>query len=61
MVRSINVLNFLFNPLPPLLKVLLHGLTGYLFQRAFKFPDYTRNRSPLQEKKIITIKLKKIE
>jgi hypothetical protein len=46
--------------LPPLLKVLLPGLIGSVFQRAFKFPDYTRNRSPLQEK-IITIKQKKAE
>jgi hypothetical protein len=53
----------MFNPLPPLLKVLLHGLTGCVFQRAFKFPEYTRNRSPLKggKKKIITIKLKKTE
>jgi hypothetical protein len=38
-----------YNPLPPLLSR-MHGLTGCVFQRAFKFPDYTRNRSPLQEK-----------
>jgi hypothetical protein len=37
-------------------------MTGRVFQGAFKFPDYTRNRSPLQgEKKIITIKLRKTE
>jgi len=31
------------------------------FQQAFKFTYYTRNRSPLQEIKTITIKLKKTE
>jgi hypothetical protein len=31
------------------------------FQRAFKFMYCTRNRSPFQGKKIITIKLKKTE
>jgi hypothetical protein len=47
------------NPLPVQLKVLLHALTGWVFSVAFA--DYTRNRSPHQEKKIITIKLKKTE
>jgi len=38
------------------------GRKTAIFQRAFKFTYYTRNRSPLQGgKKIITIKLKKTE
>jgi hypothetical protein len=49
------------NPLPVRLKVLLRALTGCVFSVAFKFTDYTSSRSPLQEKKIITIKLKKTE
>jgi len=52
----------LFNPLPLLFKALLHGQKDRVFfQQAFKFTYYARNRSPLQEKKIITIKLKKTE
>jgi hypothetical protein len=37
------------NPLPVRLKVLLHALMDCVFSVAFA--DYTRNRSPLQEKK----------
>jgi hypothetical protein len=47
------------NPLPVRLKVLLHVLTACVF--SVSFADYNRNRSPIQEKKIITIKLKKTE
>ena len=43
------------------LKPYCMGRKTAFFQRAFKFTYYTRNRSPLQEKKIITIKLKKTE
>jgi hypothetical protein len=43
------------------LKSYCMGRKTAFFQRAFKFTYYARNRSPLQEKKIITIKLKKIE
>jgi hypothetical protein len=39
------------NPLPVRLEVLLHALMGCVFSVAFQFADYTRNRSPLQEKK----------
>jgi hypothetical protein len=35
------------NPLPVRLKVLLLALTDRVFSVAFKFTDYTRNRSPL--------------
>jgi hypothetical protein len=38
-----------FNPLPVRLKVLLHALMDCVF--SVPFVDYTRNRSPLQEKK----------
>jgi hypothetical protein len=37
------------------------GRKTAFFQRAFNFTYYTRNRSHLQEKKIITIKLKNTE
>jgi hypothetical protein len=37
------------------------GRKTAFFHRAFKFTYYTRNRSHLQEKKIITIKLKNTE
>jgi len=43
------------------LKPYCKGRMTAFFQQAFKFTYYTRNRSPLQEKKIITIKLKKTE
>ena len=43
------------------LKPYCMGRKAAFFQQAFKFTYYTRNRSPLQEKKIITIKLKKTE
>jgi len=43
------------------LKPYCTGRKTAFFQQAFKFTNYTRNRSPLQEKKIITIKLKKTE
>jgi hypothetical protein len=35
------------------------GRKTAFFQQAFKFTYYTRNRSPLQGRKIITIKPKK--
>jgi len=41
------------------LKPYCKGRKTAFFRRAFKFTYYTRNKSPLQEKKIITIKLKK--
>jgi hypothetical protein len=50
--RNLRITNGYFNPLPVRLKVLLHVLTGCIFSAAFKFTDYTRNRSPLQDKKI---------
>jgi len=49
------------NPVPLLFKSYCKGRKIVFFQRAFKFTYYNRNRSPLQEKKIITIKLKKTE
>jgi hypothetical protein len=43
------------------LKPYCMGRKTAFFQGAFKFMYYTRNRTPLQEKKIITIKLKMTE
>ena len=43
------------------LKPYCMGRKTAFFQQAFKFTYYTRKWSPLQEKKIITIKLKKTE
>jgi hypothetical protein len=43
------------------LKPYCMGRKAAVFQQAFKFTYFTRNRSPLQGKKIITIKLKKTE
>jgi len=43
------------------LKPYCMGRKTVFFQQTFKFMYYTRNRSPLQEKKITTIKLKKTE
>jgi len=43
------------------LKPYCMGRKAAFFQQAFKFTYYARNRSPLQGKKIITIKLKKTE
>ena len=43
------------------LKLHCMGRKAAFFQQALKFTYYTRNRSPLQGKKIITIKLKKTE
>ena len=45
----------------PNLQLYCMGRKAAFFQQAFKFTYYTRNRSPLQEKKIITIKLEKTE
>jgi hypothetical protein len=43
------------------LKPYCQGRKTAFFQWAFKLTYYTRKRSPLQEKKIITIKLKMTE
>ena len=43
------------------LKLHCMGRKAAFFQQAFKFTYYTRNRSPLQKKKIIKIKLEKTE
>jgi len=43
------------------LKPYCMGRKTAFYKRAFKFTYYTRNRSPLRKKKIITIKPKKTE
>jgi hypothetical protein len=50
-VGSRGVAALILNPLPVRLKVLLHALMDCVFSLALKFTDYTRKRSPLQEKK----------
>jgi len=51
----------MFNPLPVQFKLHCMGRKAAFFQQAFKYMYYTRNSSPLQGKKIITIKLEKTE
>ena len=43
------------------LKLHCMGRKAAFFQQAFKFTNYTRNRSSLQGKKLITIKLEQTE
>jgi len=61
-ITCITHLNLLYLTLcRSYLKPYCMGRKTAFFQQAFTFTYYTRNKYPLQEKKIITIKVKKTE